>query len=88
MLEAEMDKEKILKGLGNQYISKSTKDLLLDRLIEIEIKETVGKPGDQNLTEHYDNGEGLFSIKRYVKNLVQNEGFGVGSAVAQFESSF
>ena len=88
MLEAEMDKEKILKGLGNQYISKSTKDLLLDRLIEMEIKETVGKPGYETLTRYYGQGEGLRFIRSYVRNLVQKEGFGVGSAVTQFESNF
>lgn len=81
-------KDKLLKGLGNKYLSQHVKDDLLNKLIEIEVKEKVGAIGYDTLTSYYGKGEGLNYISDYVKSLVKNEGFGVGSAIAQFDSNF
>jgi hypothetical protein len=84
----ELSKDEILKGLGNKLMPESAKEKLLNMLIELEIKGKVGKPGYDTLTSYYGRGEGLNYISNYVRSLVQNEGFGVGSGIAQFDSNF
>lgn len=84
----ELSKDEILKGLGNKSIPESAKEKLITMLIELEVKEKVGKPGYDTLRSYYGSGEGLNYISNYVRSLVQNEGFGVGSAIAQFDSNF
>lgn len=88
MENTDIIKDKLLKGLGNKYLSQHVKDDLLNKLIEIEVKEKVGAIGYDTLSSYYGKGEGLNYISDYVKSLVRNEGFGVGSAIAQFDSNF
>lgn len=54
--------------------------------MEEEVK--IGKPGYDTLTSYYGKGEGLNYITSFVTNLMLKEGFGVGSAIAQFDSNF
>lgn len=84
----EQRRNQILKALENRYLSPEAKDDLLDELIELEVKALIGHPGYPTLTRYYSNGSGLLFISNYVKSLVKNEGFGVGSALAQFDSNF
>ena len=84
----EVSKDQILKNLENIHLSSRAKELLLDKLIVLEIEELIGHPGYDTLSSYYGKGEGLNFIRKYVKSLVLNEGFGVGSAIAQFDSNF
>ena len=83
-----ISKEKLEQLLDSQVLSDTVKDNVLNKVIEIEIKEHIGKPGYDTLTSSYGKGEGLNFIRKYVKSLVTDEGFGVGSAIAQFDSNF
>jgi len=84
----ELTRDQMLKSLENKFVPESTKVILLDKLINVEVLEQVGKPGYDTLTRYYGKGEGLDYIKSYVKSLVEKEGFSVGSAIAQFDSNF
>ena len=84
----EISKDQILKNLENIHLSSNAKEVLLDKLIVMEIEELIGHPGYHTLTSYYGKGEGLNFISKYVKSLVMNEGLGVGSAIAQFDSNF
>lgn len=84
----EATKDQILEYLERKNLSQRTKDKLLDMLIELEIKEKVNHPAYPTLTSRYGKGEGLNFIANYVRSLVEHEGFGIGSAIAQFDSNF
>ena len=86
--ERTVSKEKLEKLLDSRVISDTVKDSVLDKLIAIEIKEKVNHPAYPTLTSRYGEGEGINFISNYVKSLVKNEGFGIGSAIAQFDSNF
>ena len=86
--ERKISKEQLQRMMKNPTFSDTVKGKVLDMLIEIEIKEQVGKPGYDTLTSYYGKGEGLGYISNYVKSLVKNEDFEVGSAIAQFDSNF
>ena len=86
--ERTISKEQLEKMLDNPVLPAFAKDDALGRLIEIEIKEKLDKPGYDTLTSYYGKGEGLNYISNYVKSLVKNEGFKIGSAIAQFDSNF
>ena len=83
-----MSKDQLEKMLENPLLPDFAKDEALDMLIELEIKELVGHPAYDTLTARYGKGEGLGFISRYVKSLVKEEGFEIGSAIAQFDSNF
>ena len=81
-------REKIQKQLASDLLPLNIKVILRDKLLKLEIEEKVGKPGYEKLTSYYGKGEGLEFIKSYVQSLMLSEGFGVGLAIAQFDSNF
>ena len=87
-IERKISKEELEQLLNSTALSDTVKDSVLNKVIELEVKEQIGKPGYDTLTSYYGKGEGLGYISNYVKALVKNEGFKVGSAIAQFDSNF
>jgi 5'-nucleotidase len=76
-----ISKEQLEKMHNNPLLPDFAKDHALDLLIELEIKELMGHPDYDTVTARYGKGEGLVLITKYIKWLVKEEGFDVGSAI-------